>query len=81
VSSGPIKAAQVLTVDIEDKPGSIAAIATLLAEHDVSIKNIGINHNRELAEGALRIEFYDAAALESAQKIMKDNGYSIHAYR
>lgn len=81
VSSGPIKAAQVLTVDIEDKPGSIAAIATLLAEHDVSIKNIGINHNRELAEGALRIEFYDAAALESAQTIMKDNGYSIHAYR
>lgn len=81
VSSGPIKAAQVLTVDIADKPGSIAAIAALLAEHEVSIKNIGINHNRELAEGALRIEFYDDAALESAQIIMKDNGYSIHAYR
>jgi prephenate dehydrogenase len=81
VSSGPIKAAQVLTVDIADKPGSIAAIAALLAEHDVSIKNIGINHNRELAEGALRIEFYDAAALQAAQKIMQDNGYSIHTYR
>jgi prephenate dehydrogenase len=81
VSSGPIKAVPVLTVDIEDKPGSIAAIAALFAEHEVSIKNIGINHNRELAEGALRIEFYDDTALEAAKVIMKENGYSIHTYK
>ena len=55
VSSGPIKTEYVITVDIADKPGAIAAIASLLAMHDVSIKNIGINHNRELAEGALLI--------------------------
>jgi prephenate dehydrogenase len=81
VSSGPIKAVPVLTVDIEDKPGSIAAIAALFAEHEVSIKNIGINHNRELAEGALRIEFYDDTALEAAKVLMKENGYSIHTYK
>lgn len=77
-SSGPIKAEHVLTVDIADKPGSIATIATLLAEHNVSIKNIGINHNRELAEGALRIEFYDKAALKAAIGILHENDYSIH---
>lgn len=77
-SSGPIKAEHVLTVDIADKPGSIATIAALLAEHDVSIKNIGINHNRELAEGALRIEFYMKDALHAAISILQENGYSIH---
>lgn len=76
--SGPIKAEYVFTVDIADKPGAIAAIASLLAMHDVSIKNIGINHNRELAEGALRIEFYSQDALARAEEIMTEHGYKIH---
>lgn len=76
--SGPIKAEYVFTVDIADKPGAIAAIASLLAMHDVSIKNIGINHNRELAEGALRIEFYDQDTLAKAEKVMTEHGYKIH---
>lgn len=78
-SSGPIKTEYVFTVDISDKPGAIAAIASLLAMHGVSIKNIGINHNRELAEGALRIEFYDQNAIEQATGIMEKHGYKIHA--
>lgn len=76
--SGPIKAEYVFTVDIADKPGAIAAIASLLAMHDVSIKNIGINHNRELAEGALRIEFYSQDMLSRAEEIMTEHGYKIH---
>ncbi len=78
VSSGPIKTEHVITVDIADRPGSIAAIASLLADHDISIKNIGINHNRELAEGALRIEFYEDAASARAEQVLKDQSYSIH---
>ena len=77
-SSGPIKAEHVFTVDIADKPGAISAIASLLALHDVSIKNIGINHNREFAEGALRIEFYDQKTIEHAIEIMTDHGYKLH---
>lgn len=78
VSSGPIKTEYVITVDIADRAGSIAAIASLLADHDVSIKNIGINHNRELAEGALRIEFYNETASCRAENILKEQEYSIH---
>lgn len=77
-TSGPIQVEYVFTVDIADKPGAIAAIASLLAMHDVSIKNIGINHNRELAEGALRIEFYDQNAIEQASSVMTEHGYKIH---
>lgn len=76
--SGPLKAEYVFTVDIADKPGAISAIASLLALHNVSIKNIGINHNREFAEGALRIEFYDKTAIEKAIEVMSEHGYKLH---
>lgn len=78
VSSGPIKTEYVITIDIADRPGSIAAIASLLAMHDISIKNIGINHNRELAEGALRIEFYEADTVKNAVTVLTQHGYTIH---
>ena len=78
VSSGPIKTEYVITIDIADRPGAIAAIASLLSMHDISIKNIGINHNRDLAEGALRIEFYDETATSNAINVLKEHGYPIH---
>lgn len=47
-----------------DEAGAIATIATILATEKVSIKNIGIIHNREFEDGVLKIEFYTDAALE-----------------
>jgi len=79
VNAGPIKTQYVITVDIADEPGSIASIASLLSEHNINIKNIGINHNREFAEGALRIEFYKEEHTDNAIRIMKEHGYSIHS--
>lgn len=79
VNAGPIKTQYVITVDIADEPGAIASIAGLLSEHDINIKNIGINHNREFAEGALRIEFYKKDHTDNAIRIMKEHGYSIHS--
>ena len=36
------------------------------------------DHNRELAEGALRIEFYSQDTLSHAMEIMTEHGYKIH---
>ena len=47
-----------------DESGAIATIATILASNRISIKNIGILHNREFQEGVLRIEFYERDAVE-----------------
>ena len=44
-------------MDIADEPGALAAIATILALNLISIKNIGILHNREQESGILRVEF------------------------
>lgn len=78
-SSGPIKVEYAFSIDIGDRPGAIAAIASMLAMHDVSIKNIGINHNREFAEGALRIEFEDATTLKNAADVLSKHGYTVYS--
>ena len=45
----------VVHLDVLDKPGSIATVATLLSENGINIKNIGIVHNREYHDGVLQI--------------------------
>lgn len=76
--SGPIKKTPVIRVDISDQAGSIASVATLLAQSNINIKNIGIAHNREREEGVLNIEFYDDASISKATGVLAANGYTIH---
>lgn len=77
-SHGPIKKVHAIFVDIPDVPGSLAKTATILADHNLSIKNIGIMHSREFQEGALRIEFYDEATVADATSVLRDKGYTLY---
>lgn len=77
-SSGPIKRSFSITIDIADEPGALAAIATILALHQISIKNIGIVHNREYEGGVLRIEFYEESSITKAKEILCGKGYTIY---
>ncbi len=76
--SGPIKKSYSITIDIADESGALASIATILALNNINIKNIGIVHNREVEEGALRIEFYEESAIKLAGNILKSRGYTIY---
>ncbi len=75
---GPLKKTYELYCDIEDEAGGIAAIATILAMDGISIKNIGIIHNREFEQGALRIEFYEEEALTRGIFLLQKRNYIIH---
>lgn len=77
-SSGPIKRDYAITIDIADEPGALAAIATILALNNISIKNIGIVHNREFEGGVLRIEFYEEESIQKAGTILESKGYTVH---
>lgn len=77
-SSGPIKCSYVLTVDIADQAGSLAAITTILAVNGINIKNIGITHNREQEYGALLLEFYDEASMEKAKELLSQRSYLLY---
>lgn len=77
-SKGVIEKIYVFYCDIYDEAGGIATIATLLAMNSISIKNIGIIHNREFEEGVLRIEFYDEESCVKAQNVLKERNYTLH---
>jgi prephenate dehydrogenase len=77
-SIGLMKKMFEIYLDIMDEAGAIATIATLLASNQISIKNIGIIHNREFEEGVLRIEFYDEQAQLKASKLLQRYNYRIY---
>ncbi len=77
-SKGALMSSFELFVDIKDETGSLALLATLLSLHGISIKNIGIIHNREFEQGVLRIEFYDKEAVDKAKKVLETNTYHIY---
>lgn len=76
--SGPLQQEFSLYCDIVDRAGAIATIATLLSIHQISIKNIGIIHNREYEEGVLKIEFYKEESCVKATEILIANHYTIY---
>lgn len=77
-SFGLLKRTFEIFLDIMDEAGAIATIATLLASNQISIKNIGIIHNREFEEGVLRIEFYEEQAEEKAISLLGRYNYQIY---
>ena len=77
IASGPIQKTYVLHVEIDDQPGRLAAVAVLLSEQQVNIKNIGIVHNREYERGTLRIELHNKQGLEQALLVLSEAGYTV----
>lgn len=64
-----------LYVDVEDRPGVIGAVATILGKHSINIKNLRIINSREGEPGSLIISFSDSSSLDKAQKVLKENSY------
>ena len=76
--AGAIKPVYLLFCDLIDEAGGIATIATILAANNISIKNIGIIHNREYQQGVLQIEFYDKDAYEKAVALLRKYHYTVY---
>ena len=66
-----------INLNVKDQKGAIATLATILASHDINLKNIGIQHNRENTNGVLSIEFYDETSAKEAKKVLSTYNYAI----
>lgn len=77
-AAGSLAKSYIVYCDLVDEAGAIATLATIMASHNISIKNIGILHNREYEDGVLQIEFYEEEALGKALKLLSDNHYVVH---
>ena len=80
-AAGLLSAQYSFSVHVSDKPGAISVIAAILAAGSVNVKNIGINHNRESGDGALRIEFYDAESCQKATALLCGYGFELEMNR
>ena len=78
--SGPLQKAFQLYLDLPDEAGAIAKVAAILADNQISIKNIGITHNREHSQGVLYIAFYDAVSLQAAIPVLTSDKYNYTVY-
>ena len=77
-AAGPIQKTFAFYCDLADEAGGIAAIAVILADNKINIKNIGIIHNREFEEGVLRIEFYEEKAAVDASELLQKQNYTVY---
>ena len=78
LSSGPLKKVYMLYCDMVDEAGGIATLATILATGGISLRNIGIVHNREFEEAVLRVEFYEEESLKKAVALLRKYHYTIY---
>lgn len=76
--NGALKQVYEIYIDLLDEAGGIATIATILATNGLSIKNIGIIHNREFEDGVLRLEMYDRDSLDASIFLLKRHHYTIY---
>ena len=76
--TGVLGKAFLLYSDLRDEAGQIATVATILANNGISIKNIGIIHNREFEEGVLAIELYNQPDHQKAGDLLSRHGYILH---
>ena len=77
-AKGSVEPSYAFSVDVADEVGAISTIAVILAAKGISIKNIGIIHNREFEQGVLKIEFYEQNALEKGCALLKKRNYIVY---
>ena len=66
-----------ITVDVLDRPGSIAIIAVLFSSHGINIKNMSIVNNREQEQGALYFAFDTEEDRQKSIALLHDLNYDV----
>ncbi|MDD4264491.1 MAG: prephenate dehydrogenase/arogenate dehydrogenase family protein [Firmicutes bacterium] len=68
-----------LVIKVEDKPGEIGEITSILAKKHINIKEIEILKQREGETGPLRLGFSSSKKALEAYNLLKELGYTLEA--
>ncbi|MEA4816465.1 MAG: prephenate dehydrogenase/arogenate dehydrogenase family protein [Lachnospiraceae bacterium] len=75
--SGFYKAYEI-SVDVIDRPGSIASIALLFSANEINIKNLTIANNREHENGALIIALGSESDRQKSLSVLEEASFEAH---
>ncbi|OPZ95769.1 MAG: prephenate dehydrogenase [Bacteroidetes bacterium ADurb.Bin408] len=67
-----------IVVDVVDKPGIIAKIATIIGDNNINIKNINVSNSREFEQGCLRITLPDVESMNLAYDLLHRHEYKVY---
>jgi prephenate dehydrogenase len=79
-ATGVIRMNYEIFVDIPDEPGAIAGVIQHISHAGISLKNLGISHNREEEEGVLRISFYESRDAAAASSLLREQNYTVYEH-
>lgn len=71
---GALETSATLVVQLDDRTGALARIASLLGDHGIGIRNLGIVNSRGYEGGCLHIQL-DEAQLEAARRVLQGSGH------
>ena len=72
---GALDATTSLTVYLEDRPGELGSITTILGKENINIRNINIKNFRTYEGGQLQLILGDSAQAVRACSLLKEAGY------
>lgn len=75
-AKGILPAVPEVWVDVEDKPGVLAHVTTLLGDHGINIRNIHIQNSREYEGGCLRLSVHSREDGTQAVLVLTEAGYT-----
>jgi prephenate dehydrogenase len=70
-----------IRVEIEDKPGVLSDITTIMADEGLNIKDIAILKIRENLGGVLQISFEDGKTARKASQLLQAKGYRTTSHK
>ncbi len=76
-SKGFIRPLWEILVVVEDRPGVIASIASVLARHQINIKDIEVIKVREDEGGSLRLAFSSLEVADQAIQLLSAEGFAV----
>jgi prephenate dehydrogenase len=74
---GLLPAIHQLVIDVQDRPGIIGEIATILGHNNINIKNINVTNSREFEQGCLIITLSDTESVIIAFDLLIETGYKV----
>lgn len=68
----------VLSVDLDDEPGEVGLVLTILGSARINIQNLELLYNRESQDGVLKIYLQDEEAVKKGKALLERRNYTVY---